>query len=603
MNAARPELGLCTLPPEGARVLRVLRARRFERACPARAGRTALRGGALKRGAGRSLLLLASLVSLSATALSQGAQQQEELLRLFQVDLPSADVLVLLDASGSMRSHGYGDVRQAVVDFAPTLTDKETLHLRVFGDAVSAPLEGAGNEVAGGVNDYLPQEPRFQHTDLGLAISKGLEFLERERSSRVQAFFLLTDGLHEPPADSPYSRDFNGDPNWQALRRRAQALCQRHTVFVYGFGLGQQTDINVLRRVFPAQNVEVVVGGPAQVAYALRRVREGLRWAQLRQAVEQELSDGSLDVRLAKASVEGDVTEFEVPLTIRNDYRHLPVSIEQINVQRGRAEGQEISCMLEGSPSNVVLEAGQQWQGKVKGTLNAESPGWRLGKSERPYSATFRFVPVVHFRDEAALGDLGADTSPPKADAAALAVSLRVSYGIPFWPFVVAFLLAAAVAGFAVVSRKQVEKLRAAAAERQAERRRLAGRLIIWRASTDEPDDGVDMDSYGEESLTLAVSETGDLEISDPGQAVGERVARLSAHLVGSTPDDGESGKLEFQIEAAAGHRLAYKVDGEKREAERLTLYHNDLFELDGRWRLHYVNLASRPRYEAEAAR
>jgi hypothetical protein len=36
----------------------------------------------------------------------------------------------------------------------------------------------------------------FDNTDLGLAISKGLEFLEREGASKVQAFFLLTDGLH-----------------------------------------------------------------------------------------------------------------------------------------------------------------------------------------------------------------------------------------------------------------------------------------------------------------------------------------------------------------------------------------------------------------------
>jgi hypothetical protein len=56
----------------------------------------------------------------------------DELYKLFQVDLPAADVLVLLDASGSMRAHGYNDVRQAIVDFAPNLTDKETLHLRVF---------------------------------------------------------------------------------------------------------------------------------------------------------------------------------------------------------------------------------------------------------------------------------------------------------------------------------------------------------------------------------------------------------------------------------------------------------------------------------------
>jgi hypothetical protein len=81
------------------------------------------------------------------------------------------------------------------------------------------------------------------------------------------------------------------------------------------------------------------------------------------------------------------------------------------------------------------------------------------------------------------------------------------------------------------------------------------------------------------------------------------RRARLSGYLVGASPDDGESGKPEFRIEAAAGHRLVYETEGEMREASGLTLYHNDIFELDNRWRLRYVNHGSRPRYEAEAAR
>jgi hypothetical protein len=180
-----------------------------------------------------------------------------------------------------MRTHQYEVVRQAVVDFVPALTDKETLHMRVFGEAVSSPLEGKSTEIAESIEDYLPQQPSFNYTDLGLALLKGLEFLEREGASRVQALFLLTDGLHQPPGDSLYSRDFTSDTDWQALQQRAQSLCRRRDLFVYGLGLGQQTDITVLRQVFPAQNVEVVVGNSSQVARTLRRVRERLSRTQL----------------------------------------------------------------------------------------------------------------------------------------------------------------------------------------------------------------------------------------------------------------------------------------------------------------------------------
>ena len=171
----------------------------------------------------KCLALLTALSLLAATGRAQDRPPLEDLYRLFQVDLPPADVVILLDASRSMAGHQYGSVRRSVVNFAPALTDKENVQLRVFGDTVSNPLEGRGGEVAGKIEGFLPQEPFFSHTDLGLAILKGLEFLERGDASQVQTLFLLTDGLHQPPADSPYSRDFDSDPDWQDLRRRAEA--------------------------------------------------------------------------------------------------------------------------------------------------------------------------------------------------------------------------------------------------------------------------------------------------------------------------------------------------------------------------------------------
>jgi hypothetical protein len=299
-------------------------------------------------------LLLLVVLSLAGSRNAIAADQSEDLYRLFQVDLPPADVVILLDASRSMNDHQYGDVRQAVVDFAPTLTDKEILQLRVFGDTIGSPLEGKGEEVAPRVAGYLPADPFFGHTDLGLAILKAIEFLEREGSSRVQALFVITDGLHDPPSDSPYSHDFN-DPSWRALQQRAQALCARHKVFVYGFGLGQQTDIAVLRRVFPARNVELVVGGAAHVAYTLQRIRERLSQTQLRQAVEQELSEGRVEARLDQSAISGDVPTFNIPLTIRNTYSNLPIVVEQVKIQRPASSSMEVTCEVQGTPTKFSI--------------------------------------------------------------------------------------------------------------------------------------------------------------------------------------------------------------------------------------------------------
>jgi hypothetical protein len=152
----------------------------------------------------------------------------------------------------------------------------------------------------------------------------------------VQVLFLLTDGQHQPPAGSLYTRDFANDPNWQALRKRAQELCRQRQVLVYGVGLGSQTDVSLLLKIIPANNVEVVVGAAAQVAAALRRVRENLRAAQLRRAVEQELNTGRIEVRFAQSAVESADASVTQPVTIRNRYRHLPVALESLNLQTGR---------------------------------------------------------------------------------------------------------------------------------------------------------------------------------------------------------------------------------------------------------------------------
>lgn len=561
----------------------------------------------IKRRAVSICALFFVLLSLHGSRTALATDQSDELYRLFQVDLPSADVAILLDASLSMKAHQYGDVRQAVVDFAPTLTDKETLQLRVFGDTVSSPLEGKGKEVAPSVAGYLPAEPFFGHTDLGLAILKAIEFLEREGSSRVQALFVVTDGLHEPPNDSPYNRDFN-DPSWRALQQRARALCARHKVFVYGFGLGQQTDIAILRRVFPAQNVEVIVGGAAHVAYALRQVRERLSRTQLRQAVEQELSEGRVEARLDQSAISGDVATFNVPLTIRSTYRHLTVVVDQIKVRRSASSSPEVSCEVEGAPTKVLLAAGKEWRGAVAGALKSDQPRWQLGKAQENYSSSFEFIPLVRFQDEAALVDLGLlETKPARPGTPVLNVDLRLSYGTSYWTILLfGSIVIGCAAGLARVRQHLKDQL-GQIQQRQEDRRRISGKLKTWKANEDEPEgDGADLENFAAPDLQIVKTEDGDLDLAstaDGSDRASEKVvARVSAELVGASPRDGESGKVDVVIKPADTHRLRYEAGSDWREAIELTLCDNDVLAIDGQWRLRYVNNKLRTRAEVEAA-
>lgn len=553
------------------------------------------------------LLLSLGLLLLPPAPTARAADQTEGLFQLFQVDLPSADVAMLLDASRSMKDQQYGDVRQAVIDFTPTLTDKETLQLRVFGDTVSSPLEGKGQEVGPSVAGYLPREPFFGHTDLGLAILKAIEFLERDGSSSVQALFVVTDGLHQPPTDSPYTHDFN-DPSWRALQQRAQALCARHKVFVYGFGLGQQTDISVLRRVFPAQNVEVIVGGAAHVAYALRQVREQLSRTQLRQAIEQELREGRVEARLDQSSVSGDVDKFNVPITIRSTYRHLAVVVDQIKVLRSSFSSPEVSCAVAGGPTKLSLKPGKAWQGVAAGALNAAAPGWHLGKAQENYAASFEFIPVVHFQDEAALAELGLlDAIPTTPSTPVLKVGLRVSYGISYWTILLLGSLVLGLTATGARVRKRLKDQEARITQRQESRRRISGKLKAWKANEDEPEgEGADLDNFAASEIHFVKTIGGNLNLAPAAagsdEANEQAVAQVSAELIGSSPRDGESGKVEFVIKSIGKHRLRYEAGSDLREATELTLCDNDMLAIDDQWSLRYVNNKLRTRAEVEAA-
>ncbi|MCS6861939.1 MAG: hypothetical protein NZT92_16660, partial [Abditibacteriales bacterium] len=310
-------------------------------------------------------------------------------------------------------------------------------HLRLFGDVPEAPLDKRGDEAAREVDGFVRREPfpmQRRGSDLGMAIHKGLEFLERKDASGVQAFFLLTDGRHQvfPDMRSPYSADVDADPDWQELYRRGQALARRRTVFVYGFGLGERTDIQLLRRVFPARSVELVPGNPGGVAHALRGMRERLRREQLRQAVAQELREGKVEAHLAEASVSGYLTRFEVGLTVRNTYRHLSVRLEQVKGQATGAASQAMECGLVGVPSPVTLEPGKHVGGRVRGTLQAVGRRWRLGVEEMRCQGQFTVTPVAVFAQAAALRELGF-SSRVTVRPATLTMDVTARWGVPLW--------------------------------------------------------------------------------------------------------------------------------------------------------------------------
>jgi hypothetical protein len=139
--------------------------------------------------------------------------------------------------------------------------------------------------------------------------------------------------------------------------------------------------------------------------------------------------------------------------------------------------------------------------------------------------------------------------------------------------------------------------------QRYAQRKCLAGTLKIWPADRDEPEDNAfDLSDHQNEKLDLVIADEAALEITSEDAPFAEVVARLSGHLIGASPHDGESGKPEFHMEMAGGHSLSYQSGGQMIAAAGLVLSANDLLEIDDKWRLRYVNHRLRTRAEMESA-
>jgi hypothetical protein len=380
---------------------------------------------------------LGVVLALSTTVLSRSAAQSPAedplaaLAERLDPQMPGADVSLLLDASGSMLGR-YSAVRAAALRFAEGLSRGETLTARAFAANITQPISGRGAEARSILDAGLPREPLSGiGTDLGLALSKALDDLDRPDAAPIQALFVITDGLHQPPGDSPFSRDFEGDRDWLDLRRRAGALAQRSHLIVYGLGIGGQTDIGVLRRVFPARNVEILSGDAASAGAAMARLQRQMRLVRLKTLLERDIEQGAVTVSPQSPSNRGNEGTVTVPIVIQNAYQTLNVTVTGLHVEPAADVPPGISVHLN-APSHLRLGQGERSTLTLTVALRRKVRRWALGRHR--LSIESRWLPVgeAQFEDRAALEILRLPSRPTFQPLAA-SVRIAVEYGKPWW--------------------------------------------------------------------------------------------------------------------------------------------------------------------------
>lgn len=218
------------------------------------------------------------------------------LFEKFKTEEVRCDFLIVLDTSGSMGKDGlFINVKQAVSMFISILQPGDYISIIAFDNYpryLVIPQEICEDTHKLKQAILNVPEPTGQKTDIGAALEKTLEELNRPNANKFQFVFFITDGKHEPTLDSQYPTLTH--ENWELLLRKAERTLFDHEIAVVGLGLNQHTDISLLRKVFPFA-VPLTVDDWGLYSF-FDRLKAELKIRKLRLRVLDELKRGKVEI-------------------------------------------------------------------------------------------------------------------------------------------------------------------------------------------------------------------------------------------------------------------------------------------------------------------
>ncbi len=125
--------------------------------------------------------------------------------------------IVLLDTSESMFPYYSGTIEYLIEDIVKQqLQSGDSFHLLSFNDfpeyEISRTIRGEA-EIRAVLNRILLLQPFGKYTDLISAFSYLYEYVEKLPLNSIKRLIILTDGIHDPPPESPYPVSSNNRDN------------------------------------------------------------------------------------------------------------------------------------------------------------------------------------------------------------------------------------------------------------------------------------------------------------------------------------------------------------------------------------------------------
>lgn len=457
-----------------------------------------------------------------------------ELYRIFDVGEVSSHFIIAVDTSLSMKD-SYQQVRDALQALASSIKKGDRVTIISFNNEPKTVFEGKMTADGENVLERLPKAPDKdgKRTDIGKALESVITTTGKSDNG-LELVFFLTDGRDDPPESSEYRSD--AAANWEKLKKRAAQLRSKN-IIVHGIGLNANTDIDLLKKVFPKSTP--ITLSPGELKNYFVTLEEEIRSEKLLVKLDKELSAGKLIVKpVKKGSAWGAVEsggDLEREYEVVSRYRHLSaaVSINGAKIRVLKTEGESENTgdrfkltVIGGGTFDLAPGASRKIKIKIKAPKMSRS--YRLGSGKEKYAGAADLGLTATLLPRKGLEALERESEASK-QGGNIKISFYRPVGIPYATAAAALLAAVVFAGLIVrtvfiPAGRKVRRYVAAPP--------LSGRLAFSGAPGGKPLPGpVSLSSFGKKAV---IGSSGEILLPDEG--VSGRHAELFSGWVAGRP-------------------------------------------------------------------